>query len=122
MSKTSNWRKNKAKAIYINTEPTMTDQAAAKDTDINVIVKQFGVHGQMPRGPKDPIYGDFTGMPESLRDAVEMARKANYHKRSLPPQLADLSIEELLALTPDTLKAKLATADKPADDKKDETK
>lgn len=122
MSKLSNWRTNKAKAIYNNTEPTLTDQAGANDTDINVIVSQFGIHGQTVKGPHDPIYGDFSGMPTDLRATIELARGVDYHRSRLPEALRDLTTEELLALTPDTLREKLRPAEKPADEPKEEAK
>lgn len=118
----SNYKRNKAKAVFINTEPTLTDQAGERDTDINVIVAQFGIHGQAPTGAKDPVYGDFTGMPTDLRGTIEMARRVNYHKNRLPPQLAELTTEELLALTPEQVKAKLTPVDEPTETPKEETK
>lgn len=122
MSKHSNWAKNKIAAIFINTEPTLTDQAGARDTDINVIVAQFGIHGQAPGAPGDPIYGDFTGLPQGLRESIETARRLDIYKNQLPDALKGMSIDELLALTPETLRAKLTPAETPADEKKDETK
>lgn len=120
--KTSNWAKNKKLAVFTNTEPTMTDQASARDTDINVIVTQFGIHGQAPGGADQPIYGDFTEFPTDLRETIEMGKRLAYHKGKLPDALKDMPIDELLALTPETLRAKLTPADKPAEPVKDENK
>lgn len=121
MTRLSNWRKNKIHAIFINTEPTLTDQSSARDTDINVIVAQFGIHGQVPQGAKPPIYGDFTEHPESLRETIEMSRRIQDHRQRLPDALKNLSLEELLALTPETLREKLKEAEeaaKPTDEPK----
>lgn len=120
--KLSNWRKNKAAAVFNNKEPTLTDQAAAKDTDLNVIVDQFLVHGQAPGAAKDPIYGDFSGMPNNLRDAIETSRKAAYHKSRLPKELQSLSIDELLALTPEDIRKRLTPPEPPAEPTKEEPK
>lgn len=120
--KLSNWKKNKQLAKTINTEPTLTDQAGARDTDINVIVGQFGIHGQAPGAPTDPIYGDFTGLPNGLRESIETARRLKQHMNRLPDQLKGMTTEEILALTPETLRAKLTPADKPAEPVKEETK
>lgn len=122
MTRLSNWKKNKIHAIYINTEPTLTDQAGARDTDINIIVAQFGIHGQVPGPAQDPMYGDFTDMPNGLAESIQTARTLKEHKNRLPEALKDMTVDELLALTPDTLRAKLTPVEKPTDEKKDDGK
>lgn len=111
----SNWKKNKARAIYIDNTPTMTDQAGARDCDINVIVKQFNVHGQLPGSEKDPIYADFSELPQDYRDMLHQARDVERLRRNLPGELSNLPLDILAALTPDEVRAKLKPADKPAD-------
>lgn len=103
----TNYHRNKAKAIYNNTEPSLTDQAAAKDTDINVIVKGFLTHGQAPGQTGSPMFDDFTQNPSDLREYIERARTLDEHRAKLPAQIRNLALEELLALTPETLRAKL---------------
>lgn len=121
MSTLSNWKKNKAKAVFTNTQPTLTDQAGARDTDINVIVAQFGIHGQVPQGASNPLYGDFTDLPNGLRESIEMARNMRAEQDKLPEQLRGLSIDELLALTPETLREKLTPVEKPTEPKKEDS-
>lgn len=101
------YQRNKARAIYRNTEPTMTDQAGAKETDINVIVGRFMVSNQLPTTGQEPIYGDFTNLPEDLRGFIETAQSLAEKRAELPEALRDMPIEELLALTPEELTNKL---------------
>lgn len=112
------YRENKRKAVTYNDEPTLTDQSAAKDTDLNVIVNQFLVHGQAPGNSSEPMYGyDFTDYPGDLRGYIESARQVRYHHAQLPEELRSLRPEELLALTSEQIKAKLA----PVETNKQET-
>lgn len=99
-----NWSKNRVLARTINTEPTLTDQAAARDTDINVIVKSFKVTGMVPGKNEPGTYADFTAYPRDLREMMEMARGLRQQMQKLPPQLRNLGPEQLLALTPEQLK------------------
>lgn len=101
------YQRNKARAIYINTEPTMTDQAGADETDINVIVGRFMVSNQLPTNGQEPLYGDFTHLPEDLRGFIETAQSLAEHRQHLPEALRDMPLEELLALTPEELTHKL---------------
>lgn len=117
----SNWKANKQDAIYFSTKPTKTDQSQAANTDINIIVTQFLRTGQAPEGAT-PIYADFTQLPEDLRGFIEMGQNKQALIDSLPEQLKGLTYEELFALTPEQITAKLKPADKPADKPKDDTK
>jgi len=110
---------NKWEARTRTTKPTLTDQAGARDTDINIIVGQFLQHGQMPKG-KEPIYGDFSNLPGDLRGFIEQGKRLNGLKNQLPDQLRELSVEALLALTPEELKNKLTPPEptKPAEEQK----
>lgn len=90
-------------AAYSNTEPTLTDQSARATTDLNVIVNQFLKTGQS-QSRSIPRYGDFTQIPTDLRGIIETSRSMNDYRRKLPEQLRGMSIQELLQLTPETLK------------------
>lgn len=104
----TNYHRNKEKAKSRNTEPSLTDQSAARDTDINVIVKSFLVHGQAPGRMEAPIQdADFTNMPTDLRGMIEEGRELHSRLAKLPPELRDIPVTELLALTPEQLKNKL---------------
>lgn len=101
------YRDQKQRARTFDNTPTLTDQASARDTDINVIVGQFLVHGQAPGAAREPIYDDFTDLPDDFRGYIERARSLKDHKAKLPPELQNMSIDSLLALTPEELKNKL---------------
>lgn len=114
---------NKQKAKYRSAKPTLTDQAGANDTDINVIVKKFTISGQAPGTTKEAVFADFTEMPTNLRDMIEAGRSLQRELGKLPQQLRDLSVDELLSLTPEAVAQKLAPpAPAPAEPKKEEIK
>lgn len=100
-----------------NTDPTMTDQSGAADTDINLIVKRYGVYGTAPGASQPGIYGDFSDLPTDLAERIQLMRRIPELKANLPKELADLTIDEIVNLTPDQLKAKLQPpAPTPAND------
>lgn len=111
--KTSIYLKNKARAIYIDNTPTMADQAGARETDINVIVGRYGISGQLHGNKEQPMYGDFSNLPDGLREFIETAKTYEQRRAELPEQLRGMDTEELLALTPDELTRKL-TPEPPA--------
>lgn len=55
-----------------------TQQSFAEEADINVIVRRFGVTGQLPENPNPPVYGDFVGLNDyqSAVNAVLAAEAA----------------------------------------------
>jgi len=59
-------------------EPSMALQSELEATDINVILKRFGITGQLPTSVRAPQYGDFTGVSDyqSALDAISMAETA----------------------------------------------
>lgn len=108
------YAQNKARSRTVNNKPTQTDQAAAKDTDRNVIVKKFMATGQAPVG-NPGFYADMTHLPSDLQGFLRRARSIPNLRGKLPPQLRDLTINQLLALTPEQLSDRLKPpADPPA--------
>lgn len=104
------------RAAFTDVGETMTDQSQAHDTDINVIVKRYGVFGQAPGIDKEPIYGDFSDLPTDLRGFIEMGRTLDDERARLPEPLREMSMEELFALTPEKLTEILTPpATKPAE-------
>lgn len=102
------YEKNRLRARTNSTQPTMTDQSQARETDINVIVQRFTVTGRVPGPSTQPIAGvDFTKMPEDFRGFIHKARTLEENRRKLPKELRDMPIGELMALTPEQLTAKL---------------
>jgi phage internal scaffolding protein len=41
-------------------DPSLAQQHARDESDINTIVKRFGLTGELPSGVRAPTYGDFT--------------------------------------------------------------
>lgn len=99
--------RNKEASRTYNTEPTLTDQAGARDTDINVIIGRFRRTGMVPVSQTQPMSGDFTALPQDLRGYIEAAKQKELIRRKLPKELQEMPIEELLALTPEQLRQKL---------------
>lgn len=101
----SNWAKNKIAAQFKNTEPTATDQSAANDADINVIVGRFIKTGFATGQSSPPLPAmDFTALPDNFRDMLETARDLDNIRRRLPSQLAEMTPEDILQLTDDQLR------------------
>lgn len=95
----SKYHQNKARARTFTTTPTLTDQAAARETDINVIVGRMLPSGTIP-GLKNPgIYADWTSVPTDLRGLFEQARSLVKHRRELPEELRHIPLEQLVHLT-----------------------
>lgn len=58
--------------------PSKTQQSQAKDADINVIVRRFGVTGLLPQGAVLPRYEDFEGIFDfqTAQNALVSAQRA----------------------------------------------
>lgn len=50
--------------------PSLTVQSMTDDADLNVLMKRFGVTGQLPENPRLPSYGDFFHISD-YRSALE---------------------------------------------------
>lgn len=90
----SAYTRNKERAKFRPTKPTLTDQSAALTTDRHVIVHQFLTTGQNSRAATGVSF-DLTHYPDNLRDMIKLARQAERLRRQLPPQLRDLTDEQL---------------------------
>lgn len=81
--------------------PSEADQSGAEDTDINVIVKRYGVYGTIPQGSKIPRYGeDLSEIPTDLRDMIHTARTLETLRGQLPDALKSINIEDLITMDP----------------------
>ncbi len=65
---------NLAKFVFIR--PSRTQQSFRDECDINNILRQFNVTGQLPAGSVQPQYGDFSGITDyqSALNAVMAAQ------------------------------------------------
>lgn len=109
-----NHEQRRAKGRTTNSGISLTDQSAAHDTNINVILKKYGVTGVAYGTTNAPEWLDHTQLPQDLREAFDMARRAAELKRNLPEQLRERSIEQLLALTPEEVTTILKPPEPPA--------
>jgi phage internal scaffolding protein len=67
-------------------EPTLAQQNFKDECDINYIVRQFGLTGELPGKPLSPQYGDFTGVLD-YHSAVNAVLAAQDDFMDLPAQL-----------------------------------
>lgn len=67
-------------------DKSLTQQNFKDDSDINVIVKRFGLTGQLPVGLRVPTYGDFDQV-DDYRTALEIVKAADYAFQQLPPDI-----------------------------------
>lgn len=65
---------------------SLTVQSMAEDADINVLMRRFGITGQMPQSVRVPEYGDFTGVKD-FATAMMAVRQAQDQFMSLPPDV-----------------------------------
>lgn len=64
-------------------DPTRAQQSAKEETDINTIVRRFGLTGQLPTNVRAPEYGDFTNITD-YRDAIAAIRSAGQSFAQMP--------------------------------------
>jgi phage internal scaffolding protein len=59
-------------------DPSLAQQHARDESDINTIVKRFGLTGELPSGVRAPTYGDFTDAMDyhTSLNAVRVADEA----------------------------------------------
>lgn len=99
----SNYHRNKERAKTRQVGATKTDQSAAPGTDINIIMKNHAIHGTAPGSAKAPLYGDFSNIPDNLRDMIELGKSIEGHRQQLPTALQDMTIQELVNANPEQL-------------------
>lgn len=99
------YQRNKQRAKYRSAKPTMTDQSQAADTDVNIIMGKFGIGGNVTVMGKQPIYGDFSEIPNDLASMIRMARTTAELRKKLPPQLQQMPDEHLFRLTNEQITA-----------------
>ncbi len=110
----SNWKKNKAKAIYINNDPSLTDQSQVDSTDVNIIMKKYRVTGLAPGAAKAPVFADFTQLPTTLQELLEESARLPGYRDALPEPFKHMSMDELLSLTPTDIQTILTPPEQPA--------
>lgn len=61
-------------------------QSAKEECDINVIVKRFGIGGEMPQSLRMPMSGDFTGITD-FHTAMNLVVQAQEEFMRLPAEM-----------------------------------
>ncbi|WNK13614.1 MAG: internal scaffolding protein [Microvirus sp.] len=67
-------------------DPTRTQISEQPSTDINEIVRQFGLTGQLPDNPLPPSYGDFSDVLD-YHSALNSVRRSEAAFEALPAAL-----------------------------------
>lgn len=63
-------------------------QSQKEEADINTIVRNFGVTGQIPQGVRVPSYGDFD-LVDDYRSALEAIKEAEVSFMKMPADVRD---------------------------------
>jgi len=109
-----NYQRNKALARSHRTQPTETDQSQIHETDRNIIVQRYLVHGQAPGARKQPLYADFSQLPSSLGGFLAQARDLEKLRKKLPKELANMTMQQLMSIDARELARILTPPDPPA--------
>ena len=67
-------------------DASLAQQHMKEECDINYILKQFNVTGQLPQSPLSPRYGDFTGIGD-YHSALDRVIAADEEFMALPADL-----------------------------------
>lgn len=70
-----------------NTEDSLTNQSDAQEADINILVRKFGITGQLPQiTGLQPLYGDFTS-GDDYRTMLDKVKAANEAFQQIPANI-----------------------------------
>lgn len=72
----------------LDEEPSMTQQQFKDECDINTIVKNFGLTGQLPDNYQPPMSGDFTEVM-TFEEAQNAIRAATEQFMAMPAQIRE---------------------------------
>lgn len=67
-------------------DESLAIQSAEEESNINTIVRRFGLTGELPSDLKMPQSGDFTGLPD-FHSAMNMVRAAQEEFLKVPAEL-----------------------------------
>lgn len=65
------------------TQESLTKQEFAEENDINNIIKRAKITGELPVSSRQPLYGDFTNVPQ-YQEALNIVNEAQEAFESLP--------------------------------------
>ncbi len=78
--------KNSASSTFVFRKPSLAKQSFRDECDINYILRQFNVTGQLPAGSVQPQYGDFSGITD-YQSALNAVMAAQDSFLQLPAKL-----------------------------------
>lgn len=68
-------------------KPSLTQQHFKDECDINHIVAYYQETGVMPQGDRQPLFGDFAGIPTSFQESQNLFKEAQDKFYELPSAL-----------------------------------
>lgn len=77
---------NDLASIDFSDAEDLTVQSYKDDSDINVLMRRFGVTGQLPVSAVQPFYGDFSDAVD-YQTALDMIKEANASFDALPMEV-----------------------------------
>lgn len=77
---------NDLASIDFSEAEDLTVQSYKDDSDINVLMRRFGVTGQLPVAAVQPFYGDFSEAVD-YQSALDLIREANASFDALPSEV-----------------------------------
>lgn len=86
-----------AAGLACNAEESLVQQQYAEETDINEIVRRFGITQEMPNNPRLPSYGDFTAVTD-FQSALHAVKAAEQNFAALTPQVRNFFANDPQAL------------------------
>lgn len=76
---------------FVSKEPSMTQQQFKDEADINYIIKMYDSTGVYPgatgAAPREPMYGDFTDLPDNAQQAYNQIIDAKNNFNQLPLEI-----------------------------------
>lgn len=64
-------------------DESLASQSSFEESDINVLVRRFGLDGQLPVDVRAPTYGDFTGL-KSYQESLDALLEAQASFMAMP--------------------------------------
>jgi phage internal scaffolding protein len=77
---------NSAGSTFVFSKPSLAKQSFRDECDINNILRQFNVTGQLPLGSVQPQYGDFSGITD-YQSALNAVMEAQDSFLALPAKI-----------------------------------
>ena len=78
------FKPKKSKGIEFK-EPSLCHQHFKAECDINTIIAHFRETGVMPQGNREPLFGDFAGIPQDFMSVQNLFDQTTENKIFLAP-------------------------------------